>query len=292
MALKRRANLPNLHEQPLDKVYERDEIARLQQQVETLTQQLAASMAQHHDPNPQDVEEESEGDENPFATQPVQMRPAHDESRRWETGLKVDIPEFHGGLHADEYLDWINTIDEVLKFKQVLEDRRVALVATKLRGWARAWWQQVKKTRTLQGKGKITCWDKMKKNMCSVFLPYNYTRTLYQRLQNLRQGNRSVDDYTMEFYQLVSRDVIAEDEESRVARYIGGLWIQFQDVLKMFDALSVLDAHQRAVQLEKQLVCRNTRGMNFGGSGANTSNKSGRTESMNFGGAGASSSSA
>jgi len=170
----------------LDEVYERDEIARLQQQVETLTQQLAASMAQHRDPNPQDVEEESEGDENPFAPQPVQKRPVNDESRRWESGLKVDIPEFHGGLQADEYLDWINTVEEVLEFKQVPEDRRVALVTTKLRDWAGAWWQQIKKTRTLQGRGKITCWDKMKKHMRSAFLPYNYTLTLYQRLQNLR----------------------------------------------------------------------------------------------------------
>ncbi|KAG6787735.1 hypothetical protein POTOM_003779 [Populus tomentosa] len=71
MALKRRADLPNLREQSLDEVYERDEIARLQQQVETLTRQLAASMAQHQDPNPQNVEEESESDENPFSPQPA-----------------------------------------------------------------------------------------------------------------------------------------------------------------------------------------------------------------------------
>jgi hypothetical protein len=152
-------------------------------------------------------------------------------------------------LQADEYLDWINTVDEVLEFKQVPEDRRVALVATRLRGRAGAWWQQVKKTRTLQGKEKITCWDKMKKHMRFAFLPYNYARMLYQRLQNLRQGNRLVDDYTTEFYQLVSRDAIAEDE-SRVARYIGGLQTQFQDVLNMFDILSVSDAHQSSTVRE------------------------------------------
>jgi hypothetical protein len=81
-------------------------------------------------------------------------------------------------------------VEEVLEFKQVPEDRRVALVATKLRVRVGAWWQQIKKTRTLQGRGKITCWDKMKKHMRSAFLPCNYTRTLYQRLQNLRQENR------------------------------------------------------------------------------------------------------
>lgn len=82
-----------------------------------------------------------------------------------------------------------------------------------------------------------------------AFLPYNYARMLYQRLQNLRQGNRLVDDYTTEFYQLVSRDAIAEDE-SRVARYIGGLQTQFQDVLNMFDILSVSDAHQSSTVRE------------------------------------------
>ena len=65
----------------------------------------------------------------------------------------------------------------------------------------------------------------MKKHMRATFLPYNYQRILYQRLQNLKQGARAVDDYTIKFYQLVARNEVQEMEEQLVARYIGGMRI-------------------------------------------------------------------
>ncbi|KAF7140831.1 hypothetical protein RHSIM_Rhsim06G0132200 [Rhododendron simsii] len=85
-----------------------------------------------------------------------------------------------------------------------------------------------------------------------AFLPHNYSRLIFQRLQNLRQNMRSVDDYTTEFHQLVARNDVAEIDEQLVARYVGGLREQFQFTLNMFDLYSVSDAHQRALQLEKQ----------------------------------------
>jgi len=87
-------------------------------------------------------------------------------------------------------------------------------------------------------------------------LPHNYAKLLYQQLQNLRQGNRSVDEYTTEFHWLVARNDLTETEEQQVSRYIGGLRSQFQDQLNLLDPYSVSEAHQQALQLEKQFSRR------------------------------------
>ncbi|KAH7844240.1 hypothetical protein Vadar_025932 [Vaccinium darrowii] len=74
-----------------------------------------------------------------------------------------------GGLTPEEFLDWVAAMDEVLEFKQVPEDKRVSLVATRFRGRAAAWWQQLKQTRLRQGKDKISSWEKLKKKMRGGF---------------------------------------------------------------------------------------------------------------------------
>jgi hypothetical protein len=176
-------------------------------------------------------------------------------------------------MQPEEFLDWVAAVEEILVFKRVPEDRRVSLVATKFRGRAAAWWQQLKQTRARQGKLKITSWEKLMKKMRPAFLPYNYLRTMYQRLQNWNQGSKSVDEYTEEFHKLLTRVDLSESDEQLVSRYIGGLRTQIQDTVNLFDPVNISSAHQRALLVEKTLA-RGSMGV-FGHGGVGGYNRSG-----------------
>ncbi|XP_026400290.1 uncharacterized protein LOC113296178 [Papaver somniferum] len=230
--------------------------------------------------DPIDYNTNEEGDyTNPFGRGRREGRIIQrDDSERWKAGIKVEVPEFYGGLEPEEFLSWLNTAEEVLEFKDVPDNKRVQLVATMFRGRANSWWQQHKLQRSRKGKQKLVSWEKMKKHMREEFLPHNYISLMYQQLQNLRKGTRSIDEYTKEFYRLLSLNDLSESDEQRVARYVGGLPQQYQDTLNMFDCCSISDAHHRARQVEKQVGRRSS---NWGNNVASspTSNRSTSTTS-------------
>ncbi|XP_031375376.1 uncharacterized protein LOC116189794 [Punica granatum] len=76
------------------------------------------------------------------------------------------------------------------------------------------------------------------------------------------------------------RNEVHETEDQLVARYIGGLRVQIQDTVNMFDPPSVSAAHQRALQVEKQ----SRRNSDFG----NTSNIGSSSGANRYGGSGGS----
>ena len=43
--------------------------------------------------------------------------------------MKIDISEFHGGLAKEDFLDWVNAVEDILEFKEVLNEKWVLLVA-------------------------------------------------------------------------------------------------------------------------------------------------------------------
>lgn len=220
--------------------------ADLQHQVELLTERLDAFV----NVPPRQDDDVTLTDENLFIA--LRNRSPERFATRWEQSYRVEIPTFDACLKQEEFIDWLSQVDEILDFKNVLDDRRVSLVVIRLRGRAQAWWQQLKQTRVGSGKARISSWEKFKKHARAAFFPYNLERELYLRFQNL-QRTRSVNDYFADFYEFFARIDLNESPIQLVSLYIGGLRLQHSDVLNMFDPLIVAVAHQRASQAETQL---------------------------------------
>nr|XP_043611716.1 uncharacterized protein LOC122583367 [Erigeron canadensis] len=257
----RRRNVNDVHEQDLEERITKRLKGRLEEQLDQfaddLINQMNALMNQRGRHNRNYHEEEDEnlfggGSDCSFSDEDPQPN-QRGNNNRWEFGIRTTIPEFDGDTLSPEiFIYWLAVVEEVFEFKGVPEDKKVSLIATRLCGRASAWWQQLKLTRMRVGKSKVRTWEKMKKCMRADFIPHNYQRLMYQWLQNLKQGSKSVEDYTTEFYQLIARNDIQETEEQLVSRYIGGLRVQIMEFVNMFDPVKLSEAHQRALAYEKQ----------------------------------------
>ncbi|KAJ8633276.1 hypothetical protein MRB53_026612 [Persea americana] len=116
----------------------KDEEQALQRQVEELTmphdrQEALSDHGQCHGYST------DESDVNPFANRHTQNDSLVGRDWRALDFIKVDKPKFHGRLHPEEFLDWLNAIENYFDFKDILETQQVKLVATRFRGYASVW---------------------------------------------------------------------------------------------------------------------------------------------------------
>ena len=64
-------------------------------------------------------------------------------------------------------------------------------------------------------------------------MPTYFHRELHNKLQTLRQGNRSVEDYHKEMEILMIRANVVEDREATMARFLAGLNREIQNVVEL-----------------------------------------------------------
>ena len=85
------------------------------------------------------------------------------------------------------------------------------LAAIKFSDYAILWWDQQVLNKRRNRESVVETWEEMESVMRKRFIPTYYYRELYNKLQNLRQDNRSVEEYYKEMEVAMVRTNIEED---------------------------------------------------------------------------------
>ena len=109
----------------------------------------------------------------------------------------------------------------------------------------------------------------MKATLRRRFVPSHYYRNLYQKLQSLTQGYRSVDDYHKEMEIVMIRANVEEDRETTMARFLNGLNQDIANVIKLQHYVELEDMVHVAIKVERQFKRKGTR--SFQNPGSSTS---------------------
>jgi hypothetical protein len=86
-------------------------------------------------------------------------------------------------------------VEKLWRMHEYIEDKKIKLASSEFDDHALIWWDNLVQSRIEDGYPPIVTWRAMKEELHAHFVPHNYILSLYDRLQNLKQGPLSVDDY-------------------------------------------------------------------------------------------------
>ena len=95
-------------------------------------------------------------------------------------------------MFMEDYFDWYAR----------LENRKVCFMKAKLKRAARLWWYNIENQFHRTGEPPIDAWDGMELKMKEHFLPIDYEQLMYMKLFFLKQGIKSLEEYTIVFHWL------------------------------------------------------------------------------------------
>jgi hypothetical protein len=168
-------------------------------------------------------------------------------------GIKMKIPSFQGRSDPEAYLEWEKKMEFVFDCHNYSETKKVKLAVIEFSEYAVTWWDQLAINRRRNRERPIDTWEEMKVVMRKRFIPSYYYRELYKKLQGLRQGSRSVEDYYKEMEIAVIRANIEEDREATMARFLLGLNREIHDKVEMQHYGELEDMVHMAIKVEQQL---------------------------------------
>ena len=170
--------------------------------------------------------------------------------------IKMKIPSFQGKNDPEAYLEWERKVELVFNCHNYSENKKVKLATIGFSDYATVWWDQLVFNMRQNRELVVETWEEMKRVIRKRFVSIYYYRELHNKLQNLRQGNRSVEDYYKEMEVTMARTNIEEDREATMPRFLAGLNREIQNVVELQHYVKLEDMVHMAIKIENQVKRR------------------------------------
>jgi predicted enzyme involved in methoxymalonyl-ACP biosynthesis len=89
--------------------------------------------------------------------------------------------------------------------------------------------------------------------MRARFVSSYYACDLLHKLQQLREGTKSVEEYYQELQMGMLRCNIEEGNEPAIARFVGGLNREIQDIVEYREYTNITDCFHIACKVEREV---------------------------------------
>ncbi|KAL4020671.1 hypothetical protein IC575_019452 [Cucumis melo] len=146
---------------------------------------------------------------------------------------------------------WLSSLKTIFRYMKCPEDQKVQCVVFMLTDRGTAWWETTE--RMLGGDvGQIT-WQQFKESFYAKFFSASLRDAKWQEFLNLEQSDMTVEQYDAEF-DMLSRfapEMIAT-EAARADKFVRGLRLDIQDLVRAFRPVTHADALHLAVDLSLQ----------------------------------------
>src|SRR4051812_23212413 len=122
--------------------------------------------------------------------------------------------------------------------------------------YANVWWEDYQSNREKQEEPPVTTWTEMKNVMYARFVPEHYRQDLFDKLQNLKQDTKTIEEFYKEMEMTMMRADVKELEEQTIARFLNGLnhpirkIVDFQSYKTLVNLLHEATKAERHIQKE------------------------------------------
>jgi hypothetical protein len=164
--------------------------------------------------------------------------------------IKFKIPSFDGKYDPDAYLTWEMAVEQKFTCHDFPENACVRAATSEFTDFASVWWIEHGKKNP---NNMPQTWDALKRIMRARFVPSYYARDLLNQLQQLKQGTKSVEEYYQELQMGMLRCNLEEDVEPAMARFLGGLNREIQDILAYKEYTNITRLFHLACKAEREV---------------------------------------